>query len=94
MIELNQTMQDCIIEANNECPDLDFVDTVIEAFTRYVHLVGEPLEIVDDEEGEDLFNRAITFLIDCVLFNLVEKGLVEVEGIEDGELVYKTTVEF
>lgn len=94
MVELDQVMQDCIIEANNECPDLDYADTVIEAFRRYVSIMGAPVEIEDDEEGIELFNKCVTFLIDCVLFNLIEKGMVEVAGIEDGEFVYKTTVEF
>lgn len=89
MIELNQTMQDCIIEANNDFPDLDFIDTIVEAMRMYVNLVGEPIEMVDEVEGEEFLNRAVTFLIDCVLFNLVDKGLVEVAGIEDGEFVYQ-----
>lgn len=94
MIELNQTMQDCLIEANNDCPDLDWVDTVIEAFTRYVSIVGAPVEVESDEEGEELFNAAVRFLVDCVLFNMVEKGIVEMEGMEDGEMVFKVSAEF
>jgi hypothetical protein len=94
MIELNDTMRDCLIEANNDCPDLDWVDTVIEAFTRYVSIVGSPMEIESDEEGEELMNAAVRFLIDCVLFNMVDKGVIELDGMEDGELVYKVTAEF
>lgn len=94
MIELNETMKECLIDANNECPELDYVDTVIEAFYRYVNIMGCPVEIESEEEGEELFNKCISFLIDCVLFNLIEKGVVEFDGIEDGEMVYKATVEF
>jgi hypothetical protein len=89
MIELNQAMQDCIIEANDNNPDLDFMETIIEAMRMYVNLVGEPIQMEDEEEGEEFLNRAVTFLIDCVLFNLVNKGMVEVVGIEEGEFVYK-----
>lgn len=91
MIELNQTMQDCLIEANDGNPDLDYVETVIEAMRMYVNVVGEPIEMVDEEEGEEFLNRAVIFLIDCVLFNLVEKGMVEVVGIEGEEFVYQLT---
>lgn len=91
MIELNQTMQDCLIEANDNNPDFDYVETVIEAMRMYVNVVGEPIEMVDEEEGEEFLNRAVIFLIDCVLFNLVEKGMVEVVGMEGEEFVYQLT---
>lgn len=93
-IELNEMMKHCLIEANNDYPDLDYADTVIQAFRDYVTIIGEPVQVESDEEGEELFNKAVVFLIDCVLFNLIEKGLVEVAGIEDGEFVYQLTAEF
>lgn len=94
MIELNEVMKDCIIDANNEYPDLDYVDTVMQALRKYVNIVGAPIEMESDEEGESFLNEAIRFLVDCVLFNLIEKGLVNFEGIDDGEMVFKTSFEF
>lgn len=94
MVELNELMRDCLIEANNEYPDHDYVETVFEAFKKYVAITGGPVEIEGDEEGEQLMMECMTFLIDCLIFNLIEKGVVEFEGIEDGEMVYKATVEF
>lgn len=94
MIELNDTMRDCLIDANNEYPDFGYVDTVIEAVEKYVGLTGAPISMESEEEGIEFFNKSIRFLVDCVLFNLIEEGLVEMAGIEDGELVFQATVEF
>lgn len=91
---LNDTMRDCLIEANNDCPDLDWVDTVVEAFTRYKSITGGAWEVENDEEGETLMNAAVKFLIDCVLFNMVDKGIIEIDGMEDDELVFKMSAEF
>lgn len=94
MIELNDIMKDCIIEANNDYPDLDYVDTVMQAFQDYYSMVGAPIEFESEKEGEEFFNKAVAFLIDCVLFNMVEKGIIEIEGFEDGEFWFAVTAEF
>lgn len=93
-IELDDMMRDCIIEADKEYPDLDYADTVIEAFRSYVIIMGSPVEFESEEEGEEYFKKAVAFLVDCVLFNMVEKGFIEIEGMEDGEFWYKATAEF
>lgn len=90
MIELNELMKHCLIEANDSFPDLSFEDTVYEAFKTYVILTGKPLEIENDEEGFELLEKARIFVLDCVLLNMVRNGLIEVDGMEeDGDLVYK-----
>lgn len=89
MVELNALMKHCIIEANNDFPDLNFEDTIFEAFKVYTTLT-EPLRFDSDEEGIDLLERARFFLLDCVLIDMVRNGLIEVDGMdEDGDLVYK-----
>lgn len=90
MVELNGLMKDCLIKANDEFPDLDFEDTVYEAFKSYVIITGQPLDVNTDEEGIELLEKARIFVLDCVLLDMVRKGLVEVAGVEeDGDLVYK-----
>lgn len=93
MIELDDLMRECLIEANSEYPDYDYVDTVVQAYKVYSNLVG-PLDFDGEVEGEEFFKSAVGFLVDCVLWDLVEKGVVEIDGIEDGELWFKATAEF
>lgn len=90
MAELNELMKTCLIDANEEFPDLDFEDTVFEAFKSYVIITGHPLDFETDEEGYELLTKARIFVLDCVLLDMVRKGLIEVDGIAvDGDLVYK-----
>jgi hypothetical protein len=90
MIDLNELMQKCLIDANDEFAELNFEDTVYEAFRSYVIITGEPLDIEDEEEGIELLEKARRFLLDCVLLNMVRDGLVEVDSLdEDGDFVYK-----
>lgn len=89
-MELNELMKDCIIEADKNYPDADWNDTIIAAFTNYVNIVGEPLDIENEEEGMELLEKARFFLLDCVLFNMVRDGLIEIDAVaEDGELIFK-----
>lgn len=90
-MELNDVMRDCLIHVNNKYPNLGYVELVIEAVNIYD---GPPIELENNEEGIAFFNKAVTFLVDCVLFNLLEDGFIQMAGIEDGELVFQATVEF
>lgn len=95
MIELNAMMKQCLIDSHNDYPDLDYIDTVMRAFASYVNFVGAPIEMESEEEGEEFLKKAVFFLVDCVLVDMVAKGIVEVDGMDpDGELVYKVTAEF
>lgn len=94
MIELDEDMRNCLIEAHANYPDLDYSETVIQAFGTYVNFHGPPTFLENEEEGAEYFNKCVRFLIDCVLFDLLSKGLIELEGMEDGDLVFKTTVTF
>ena len=94
MTELNELMRDCLIYVNNAYPNVGYVELVVEAVKKYVSLTGAPIVLEDEEDEIEFFNKAIRFLIDCVLFNLIEQGLVEMAGIEDGEMVFQATVEF
>lgn len=94
MAELDKTMKDCLIEAHNNYPDYDYIDTVLAAFPVYVNIMGGPVEFVDDQEAEEYLQKCVYFLVDCVLVDLVGKGMVEVDGIEDGDFVYKLSAEF
>lgn len=93
-MELGELMKDCLIHAHKDYPDYDYIDTVMAAFASYVNIIGNPVEFVDDEEAEEYLKRCVGFLVDCVLLDMVEKGICEVEGMEDGEFVYKITAEF
>lgn len=93
-MELNDVMRDCLIHVNNEYPNYGYVDLVIKAIEKYVALTGTPIIMESDEEGEEFFQKAVRFLVDCVLFNLIEDGLIEMAGIENGELVFQATIEF
>lgn len=95
MVEINDLMKDCLIRANNDFPDIGYIDTVIEAFREFITLTGSPVEFEDDDEAEDYLKRCVGFVVDCNLWNMLEKGVMEIEGMdEDGELVYKITAEF
>lgn len=90
MAELNDLMKNCLIDANDGFPDLDFEDTVFEAFKSYVIITGAPLDVETEEEGIELLEKARRFLLDCVLLDMVRNGIIEVDGIEeDGDLIYK-----
>ncbi len=93
-MELNKLMKDCLIDANNEYPDCDYADTVIKAFGKYVNIVGSPVEFVDEDEAEEYFKNCVFFVVDCVLWNMLDKGVIEIEGMEDDEFVYKMSAEF
>ena len=93
-MEIDDIMKDCLIAANDNYPDLDYIDTVIKAFGDYVGLMGGPVEFDTDDEAEEYLRKCVYFLVDCVLFNMVAKGAVEIEGMEDGEFVYKISAEF
>lgn len=94
MIELDQRMKNCLIEADVQNPEMNWVDTVVEAVAIYDCISEDKLKFENEEEGVEYFNAAVAFLLDCVLLKMVREGLVEVVGIDpDGELVYKTTVE-
>lgn len=93
-MNLNDEMKDCLIEVDNKCPDASFEETVLEAVWLY-ELRHGPIEFVNEVEAEEFYKRCLAFVLDCTLLNMVRKGLCEVEGMdEDGELVYKATVEF
>lgn len=93
-MELNDVMRDCLINANNRYPEYGYIETAMEAVEMYVNITGVPIEMESEEEGIEFLQNAVRFLVDCVLFNLIEEGLVQMAGIEDGELVFQATVEF
>lgn len=94
-MELDEMMKDCLIRANRDFPDLDYIDTVMEAFRDYVLIMGAPVQIEDEEEGEALLQKAVYFLVDCVVIDMIGKGIIEVDSIdEDGDLMYKMSAEF
>jgi hypothetical protein len=93
-MELNDVMRDCLIHVNNKYPKRGYVAQVMEAIKMYDNLTGIPIEMENDEEKITFYNKAVNFLVDCVLFNLIEDGFVQIAGIEDGELVFQATVEF
>lgn len=89
-MELTPEMKECLIEANDEYPDLDWVDTVVEAVRIYGAIYDVPLEFESEEEGTEYFNVCVRFLLDCVLFNMMRDGIVEIDSMdEDGDLCFK-----
>lgn len=94
MIELNDVMRDCLIEANDEYPEYGYIETTMKAVEKYVAITGGPIEMESEEEGAEFLQNSVRFLVDCVLFNLVEEGLFELAGIENGELVFQAIIEF
>lgn len=93
-VELDEVMKDCLIAANDNYPDASVMDTVVIAVQDYVAITEHPLEIENEEEGEAYLYACARFVVDCLIFNMVEKGVVEIEGFEDGDFVYKVTAEF
>ncbi len=90
MAELNELMKQCLIDADNEHPEMNWDDTIVEAFRGYSILTGDILEFDSEEEGMEFLQKARYFLLDCVLWNMVEKGLIEIDAMdEDGDLFYK-----
>lgn len=91
---LSEEMKTCLIEVDKANPDMSFEDTVLEAVWLHDVRNGTPVSFETEEEGKAFYREALAFVLDCTLLSLVAKGAVEVEGMEDGEFVYKVTVEF
>lgn len=90
-MEVDELMKNCLREAMERNPDLDYIETFEVAVETYVTVQG-PIEVEDEEEFHTFVNDCVEFMFDATLGDLVGRGLVDMDGVdEEGDFVFSLT---
>lgn len=83
-MELSRGLKNCLLLAMED-PDLDFEETVDTGLRLYAESIGGVIEIEDEEEGMEMVGECFRFVIDAVLGNLEDMGVIEMKGVDPEE---------